>query len=157
MKPRKNLPFLVFGLLFFTVGCIGSVGSWSTYRLDTGIVRNGQRADGHITRKIFLYSADGDSDYVVEYWFDLPSGERVKSSSGVNKRLWKTLHKGQTIVVCYSAEDTKRNFPLGGGVTSLGVTIYLSVLCALFAVCGALGERGGTPMKLCVANDIPLW
>jgi len=128
----------VFGILFFAVGCYGAVSSWDVYRLDSSIEKSGQRAEGHITRKSLLYAADGDSDYNVEYWFDLPSGERVEAIRGVHKKLWKTMRKGKSIVVLYSAENPNRNFPLGAGFTSVGFTVFMSAFFTLFAASGAL-------------------
>ena len=126
------------GALFFVVGCIGAIGSWGAYRLDTSIETSGQRADGRITKKSVLFAADGDSDYIVEYWFNLPSGKRVEAVRGVHKKLWSTLRDGEAFVVLYSAENPKRNFPLGGGVTSIGITVFVSVFFTVFAASGAL-------------------
>lgn len=135
---RNSRVVLVAGVLFFTLGFVAAVGSWVAYRLDTGIERNGQRVEGHITRKSLLFVADGDSDYNVEYWFQLPSGERVESARGVHKGLWSTLKEGESLVVLYSTENPKRNFPLGGGVTSIGTTAFVSFVSTIVAVFGAL-------------------
>ena len=72
---RGSRVALGIGALFFVVGCIGAIGSWAAYRLDTSIEKSGQRAEGRITKKSVLFVADGDSDYTVEYWFNLPSGK----------------------------------------------------------------------------------
>ena len=129
---------LAMGVLFFIVGSIGALGSWAAYWLDTDIERNGQRAQGHITKKSYMLVADGDSDYNVEYWFMLPSGERVESNRGVHKELWSTLKEGNSVIVLYSADNPKRNFPLGGGVNSIGVTVFVSAISAVIAMFGSL-------------------
>ena len=48
-------------------------------------------ADGRITNKSIVFSADGDNDYIVEYWFNLQSGKRVEVARGVHKKLWNSL------------------------------------------------------------------
>ena len=139
---RGSRVALGIGALFFVVGCIGAIGSWSAYRLDNSIEKSGQRAEGRITKKSVLFVADGDSDFIVEYWFNLPSGKRVEAVRGVDKKLWNTLRDGEAFVVLYSAESPKRNFPSGGGVTSIGVTVFASVFFGVFAVFGALLVAG---------------
>ena len=139
---RGSRVALGMGALFFVVGCIGAIGSWGAYRLDTSIEKSGQRAEGRITKKSVLFAADGDSDYIVEYQFNLPSGKRVEAVRGVHKELWNTLRDGEAFVVLYSAENPKRNFPLGGGVTSIGVTVFASVFFVVFAAFGALLVAG---------------
>jgi hypothetical protein len=40
--------------------------------------------------------------------------------------------------VAYSERNPDRNFPVGAGVTSLGVTVFVSVFSAVFAIFGTL-------------------
>ncbi|WP_228217214.1 hypothetical protein [Aromatoleum toluclasticum] len=108
---------------------MGAVGILSAYWGDTEIERNGLCAVGHVTKKELFLVANGDSDYIVEYWLVLPRGERVEVSRGVSKRLWKCVEKGGTFAVLYSAANPNRNFPVAGGVTSVGLTtFFLSLL-----------------------------
>ena len=125
------------GTLFFVVGCIGAIGSWGAYRLDTSIETSGQRAERRITKKSVVVAADGDSDYIVEYWFNLPSGKRVEPVRRVHKKLWNTLRDGEAFVVLYSAKNPKRNFSLDGGINSIGITVFASVFFAVFAASSA--------------------
>ena len=126
------------GLLFLLAGLLGAIGSWGAYRLDSGIVAAGERAQGHVTRTYVLRAGDGDSDFLVDYWFHLPDGQRIQASRSVSQSLWKTLGKGQTVQVHYAADNPKRNFPAGGGVTSLGLVLFTGVFSALFAVFGVV-------------------
>lgn len=135
---RPSRIALLMGLLFLLVGAFGVVGSWAAWRLDSGIAASGERATGHLTRKSMLRAADGDSDYVVDYWFVLPDGTRMEAHRTLTKSLWLGLREGQPFKVRYSAANPNRNFPEGGGVTSLGVVIFVSSLSALFALFGAL-------------------
>ena len=139
---RGSRVALGIGALFLVVGCIGAIGSWGAYRLDTSIEKSGQRAEGRITKKSVLFVADGDSDFIVEYWFNLPSGKRVEAVRGVDKKLWNTLRDGEAFVVLYSAQNPKRNFPLGGAVTSIVLAVFASVFFGGFAVFGALLVAG---------------
>jgi hypothetical protein len=93
---------------------------------------------GTITGKHIVRSSDGDSDFNVAYWFVLPNGQRIEAERGVSKRLWNTYQKGGTLEVAYSASNPRRNFPLGGGVTSLGVALFVSVICLALAMFGTL-------------------
>ena len=81
--------------------------------------------------------ADGDSDYLVQYQFYLPSGEKVMSERSVPRRLWSELKVGSQMAVIYSDANPRRNFPVGGGVTSVFQPILAS---ALF---GGLSAFGG--------------
>ena len=139
---RGSRVALGMGALFFVVDCIGAIGSWGAYRLDTSIETSGQRAECRITKKSVLVAADGDSDYIVEYWFNLPSGKRVEAVCRVHKELWNTLREGEAFVVLFSAENPKRNFPLGGGIASIGITVFVSVFFAVFAASSALLVAG---------------
>ncbi len=135
---RSNRIALIMGSLLALVGAVGAVGSWFAYSLDTGIEKSGGRAEGHITEKSMVFASDGDSDFNVSYWFVLPRGERIEAERGVSKELWNSFQKGGTLVVVYSDSNPRRNFPLGAGVTSLGVTVFVSALSSVFAVIGSL-------------------
>ncbi|PPD50373.1 MAG: hypothetical protein CTY16_01770 [Methylobacter sp.] len=130
---RSNRNVLIIGLLFALVGGFCAIGSWFAYSLDTGIEKNGPRAVGHITDKSLVYS-----DFMVSYWFVPPGGERIEAGRIVGKKLWNTFQKGGTLVVVYANDNPKRNFPLGAGVTSLGITIFASALSLVFAIFGSL-------------------
>lgn len=133
---RDSRVAIIIAILLAVVGTIGAVGSWGAYLTDSRLERSGQRAQGLVTHKRSLLSADGDSDYIVEYSFPLPSGELKQSQRGVSKALWTGLNEGQSFVVVYSRENPNRNFPLGAGVTSMGVTVFVSVLSAVVALLG---------------------
>jgi hypothetical protein len=141
------------GALFFLVGLVVLVGSWAAYSLDTSIERHGGRAVGYVTKKTFLFAADGDSDYVLEYRFALPSGERMNAQRTVSKELWSGLEESQSFVVLYHPENPNRNFPLGAGVTSFRVTLLVSVLGAVFLVFGLLIFVGGISAQRSPAAD----
>lgn len=127
---------LILGLIFLLLGLGGVIGSWGAYLTDTAIERSGPRATGHLIKKLFLAAADGDSDYMLEYKFETASGQTVTASRGVSKALWMSLREGETLEVRYSASNPARNFPAGGGVTSIGVTLFISVIASIFAIFG---------------------
>jgi len=137
-SPRRSTISLVFGIVFLVIGLLTVFGSWRGYQLDNGILEHGVRTQGHITKKIVIAAADGDSDYGVDYWFTLPAGQRIEAHGGIPKSLWDGLHEGDTLEIAYSSEYPRRNFPVGGGVTSLGLTIFVGTFGAIFAVLGGL-------------------
>jgi hypothetical protein len=146
-RKRTNLLAIAIGGLFLGTGLFAAVSAWGAYWTDTTIVKSGERAAGHLTKKDFLFVADGDSDYAIEYWFSLPNQERVVARRNVSKALWTSLRKEDTFQVHYSKENPNRNFPAGVGVTSLGVASFVSAFGALFAAGGALLIAGSLRRK----------
>jgi hypothetical protein len=136
--PQRSRIALVFGVVFLVVGLLAVFGSWRGYQLDTGILEHGARAEGHITKKVVLAAADGDSDHGIDYWFALPGGQRIEAHAGVPKPMWDGLREGGTLDIAYSPDYPRRNFPVGGGVTSLGITIFVGTFGAVFAALGGL-------------------
>lgn len=132
-----KIKVLLIGLMFLLPGLTFMIGSWGAYWLDTSIREHGPQSVGHVTKKLILHSDDG-SDHIVEYWFKLPDGRQINMSRGVSKDLWDSLSSDKLFTVVYSAENPNRNFPLGSGVTSLGLTIYASIFGLIFTVFGAL-------------------
>lgn len=139
---RPSRAAWVFGLLFAIVGGIFAVGSWGAYLTDSEIERTGLRAEGLVLDKFVLRSHDGDSDFIVKYRFPLASGESKEASHTVSKGLWTGYRKGEPIEILYSSTNPNRNFPAGSGVTSIGLTAFISTMGALFAIFGAALLRG---------------
>ena len=123
--------------LFLLLGLTGVVGSWGAYLVDSKLLASGPRADALILKKDAVRPADGDATYLVQYQFELPSGEKVVSERSVPRRLWSELKVGSQVVVIYSNANPRRNFPVGAGVTSVLAPIAAS---ALF---GGLSAFGG--------------
>lgn len=126
------------GTIFSIAGCQGVIGTWAAYRLDTGIQAHGQRAVGHVLGKSLPLESGGDGEYDVKYWFQLPSGERIEARREVPRAQWEKILVGDTLVILYAAQSPKRNFPQGGGVTSVGVSVFVSLLSAVFGAFGAI-------------------
>jgi len=149
-QPRRRLLPLLIGLLFLLAGLGGCIGAWGAYLTDIRIEREGPRAQGTLLKKSFLGVADGDSDYVLEYVFTPEGGSPLKMSRSVSKSLWVSLREGQALEIRYSRESPRRNFPAGSGVTSIGVTIFVSVIAAIFVLLGAAlvwGSLARTPAR----------
>ncbi len=136
--PRRSKLSLVFGIVFLALGLLVVFGSWRGYQLDQRILEQGARAEGHITKKVVLAAADGDSDHGIDYWFTLPDGQRIEAHAGMPKPTWDGLREGDSIEVAYSAEYPRRNFPAGGSVTSGGITVFVGAFGAVFAALGGL-------------------
>ena len=133
---KPSLLALIMGVFFLLVGLIFLIGSWGAYFTDSKIQDSGLSANAQIIKKVFLFDADGDSDYILDYWFTTNSGAKIYASHHVSKSLWNTVKENQLIEVKYSASNPKRNFPNGYGVTSLGMSIFTSVFGGLFAAFG---------------------
>jgi hypothetical protein len=112
------------------------VGSWAAYFTDSRIDDEGARAQGVVLKKDIVRSADGNSDYSVVYEFGLPSGETLRSDRNLPKSAWMKLKPGGTIEVRYSESEPRRNFPAGGGVTSIVAAILATFVFGGLAVLG---------------------
>jgi len=135
-EKQSSLIALVMGVIFLLTGLVFLIGSWGAYFTDTKIQDSGPSAEGHLEKKLFMRVADGDSDYILEYWFMTKEGSAIRASRNVSKRLWSAVHEGQIIEIKYSANNPKRNFPLGAGVTSIGMAIFASVFGLTFTIFG---------------------
>lgn len=118
------------------LGTFGVIASWGAYFTDTAVAERGQRAEGRVLGKSILASADGDNDFTVRYSFPLPGGRQMEAEHSVTKAVWSALEEEGPIVVLFAPDHPQRNFPLGGGVTSVGITIFVSLLAGVFAVFG---------------------
>jgi hypothetical protein len=136
-EPKSRLQ-LIFGVFFLAIGCIGVIGGWGAYFRDTEIVRDGKLVEAHVSKKYVMRDAESGNEYKVNYWFDLPDGRRIHSSSELPKRTWNQLTIGAPLKVVYSVENPKRSFPEGGGVTSFGLMIFATVLFGALASLGAM-------------------
>jgi hypothetical protein len=135
VQPSKAL--LMMGGVFALVGLLMVCGMWGAYLTDSNIERNGARAEGMLDHKRVLRSSDGDTDYVLEYRFTTASGEAMKAQRTVDKAVWRGVREGEPLEVRYSVTNPKRNFPAGGGVNSLPLTLTLSAFGGFFVLIGA--------------------
>ena len=124
------------GGLFLLVGLIFIITPWGAYLKDSEIQDNGASAMGHVEKKSFSFVADGDSDYILEYWFAAKNGKIIKTSHHVSKSFWSAVSENQSIEIKYSARNPERNFPIGEGASSLGMTLFISALGALLSIFG---------------------
>lgn len=134
-SPR--LPSLLLGILFLVAGLVALAGSWGAYFTDTAIVSEGTKAQARMIRKEFVFDAGGDSQYLIEYVFTLPDGRRVNGQYAIEKEQWEPLQEGAVIEVHYAARNPGRNFPAGYGVTSYGLTGFVSLLGLLAVMVGS--------------------
>ena len=142
-----NKSAFVIGFLFALVGIVSITGSWAVYSVDTGIFERGTNTEGRLIDKSIVYSTDGDSDYLLVYTFTLPDGREMKVNRSVSKDLWSELNVGDSLKIYYKADNPARNFPEGGGNTSVSVAIFVSIIGALFLVFGILLLAGSFKTK----------
>jgi hypothetical protein len=136
--PRRSKISLTFGIILLVLGLLVMFGALRGYQLDTRILEQGARAEGHVTKKVVATAADGKDDHGIDYWFALPDGKRIEAHAGVPKEMWDGMREGDTIPVAYSEEYPPRNFPVDAGVTSGGITMFVGAFGAVFAVLGGL-------------------
>jgi hypothetical protein len=134
---RRSIAALIVAATLTLVGALGAVGSWGAYNLDLGLEASGARAVGRILDKTVLRDPEG-SDYILEYSFELPSGDVVTAQRSVPRELWSNFREGDTVTIVYSSSRPRRNFPLGAGVTSFGTTVFVSVISTLVGLLGAV-------------------
>lgn len=139
IKPEKqnSLSVLIMGMVFVMIGLIFFIAPWGAYIKDSKIQDSGSIAEGHIVKKTFLFVTDGDSDYILEYWFATDSGNIIKTSHHVNKSFWNSVSEKQIIEIKYSSSNPERNFPISEGSSSLGMTLFISILGALLSLFGS--------------------
>lgn len=123
-------------LLMLVGGLFGAVGVWAGYFVDSRLAAQGPRAAGTVIRKELVRSADGDSDHLVIYRFALPSGQEVTSQRGLPKDRWDALAPGAPLTVVYAADNPKRNFPEGAGITSLAAPLVVTLVFGGLAILG---------------------
>lgn len=134
---RVHRGALCIGLVFALLGVLGLVGSWGAFERDTRIVRAGHTAEATVLGKHRSHGAD-DIEYVVAYRFTPADGTPVYGEHTLPRERWAPLKEGDPLTVHYAPDEPRRNFPEGLGVTSMGLTVFIPVLAAVFAVFGGL-------------------
>ena len=128
---------MVMAALLVLVGGVFAIGSWGAYLTDSVIARDGVRATGKITGK-WVSRDDDETDHLLSYTFSLPDGRQQTGRQAIAEDDWATREVGQPIAVSYGQNNPTRNFPVGYGVISLGLTAFLSVAGGALAGFGAL-------------------
>jgi hypothetical protein len=139
---------LILGIALLGLGLLVGLGSWHAYRLNADIKAHGVHVEGHVltkSQKVERTGSRTDSEtkvnYVVAYWFNSPSGQRIEASSSVYRTFFDTLQEGGPILIGYPAGDTSKNFPLDGGEASAGITLFMVAMALLFALIGGFLVR----------------
>jgi hypothetical protein len=95
------------GVLFLLVGLIFVIGSWGAYLTDSKIQDNGNIAEGHIEKKVFLFDEEGESYYILEYWFITKTSSKINAIHHVSKLLCSSVRENQTIEIRYSSSNPR--------------------------------------------------
>lgn len=123
----------LIGMLFIMIGATFVIGSWGAYFVDTRIQREGVTAKAKIIQKYVVQDSEYGNEYVSKYEFSLPSGKTITGRSVDRKEKWEAFKKGDFLEVKYLPADPARNFPAGKGNTSLGLSVFCSLM-GVFAV-----------------------
>lgn len=136
LSPRgSKRAALVFGALFLLVGVLAVVGGWATYLIDTGIVESGIKAQGVVVRKD--YRPDNPNEYhQITYRFATREGRVFEHEVPVSEARWRALRVNDPITVHYAADRPARHFIAGGGNTSPGMALFISLLGLVFGGAG---------------------
>ena len=100
------------------------------------LAENGTRTEAHFIRKYVAASLDGGGERYVDYWFELPTGERIYASHTVPAQTWRALNEGAAMEVIYASESPAKNFPQESGALSRALTWFIGCLGAIFFVSG---------------------
>lgn len=141
MPFRGKIAGYVVPAFMLLIGLLAAVGSWGALRRDRAIERDGARAVAIVTRLEVVEVHDGN-DYLVHYRFRVPEGGVVTAQRGLPERAWRALSEGAPLPVAYDPANPRRNFPVGHGVTSVGLALFASVIGLVVAGMGALGVFG---------------
>ena len=153
---RASIGSLGCGILFLIAGLFFIAASWVVYSRDTRTEDQGERETGRITGKESLIAADGDSDFYVEYSFELSDGTQLTSRRAVPKGIWDDLSIGDSVEVRYDPAQPERNFPEGGGNTSAGVATFVSFIGVAISLLGTVVIIGALSKSNATPDDTPL-
>ncbi|HEX5360480.1 MAG TPA: DUF3592 domain-containing protein [Fluviicoccus sp.] len=137
-SPQISRIAVVICAALLILGPVVVAATWAAYLTDSRIESQGSRADAVILNKDVVRSADGDTDYSVAYQFRLPTGQPVNAERIVPRTVWSNLHPGTKIVIRYAPDEPGRNFPEGGGVTSVLAPILASFVFGGLAILGGV-------------------
>ena len=126
----------ILGAIFFAVGCVGIVGSWVVHGKHSRAYTEGTRVHGEVLSKQFLAAADGSSEHLVEFRFELPSGALVEGVANLPRERWEQLRQGDAILLAYLPEEPARAVLPESGKPSF---LLPAVASAVFLALAALG------------------
>lgn len=136
--PPRPLPYFLTGAICLLLGGLVLVGAWGAHLKDAGIVKNGVAVDAVVVKAGFLVAKPGETHGLI-YRFTLPDGRTIERRWTEEDERWRGYPVGSRIRVLYDPVDPDRNFPEGEGVTSLGMTLFVSAFgLALLALAGLL-------------------
>ena len=122
---------IIIGIFFLS-------GTWEAYLEYMRVNEYAGHATGHVTNKHFSQGADGNSMYYLDYWFLLPGGGKIKSTSNLLQQQWEALKIDDTLEIRYDLSNPNRNIPKYGGSLSLVYVFLVFVLGVVFLVFGIM-------------------
>ena len=124
------------GVACIVFGIFGAARNWNTHTAESAIAHAGVRAEARVTRKWTSGDSDVGEDYMIGYWFELPSGQYVEAEHEISAVRYRSLRQGDSIRVLYSPTDPQQSFPEGPGLTSRNHALVGSSFGALIALFG---------------------
>ena len=132
----RKAPFVI-GTVFFIAGCFGVAGSWIVHERQTRAYSQGPRVSAEIAGKSFVSAADGSSEYLIDYRFQLPTGRQTEGSTPLPKPLWEKLSRGDRITLAYLPEEPTRFVVPELGKPGVMLPVFVSAAALLIAFLGA--------------------
>lgn len=129
---------IIVAFITIIIGIFFLSGTWWSYSEYKRVNEYAGFAIGHVTNKHFSQGADGNSMYYLDYWFLLPGGKKVKSTSNLLQQQWEALKIDDTLEIRYDLSNPDRNIPKYGGSLPLVYVFLVFVLGAVFLVFGIM-------------------
>ena len=145
-QPGGRILGILAGCIILGIGVFILVGAWGTYLKDTGIANSGMVAEAIVVKAGHLVAKRGESHGLV-YRFTLADGNVIERNWTQEEEHWKRYRVGDSIRIHYDPDHPGRNFPEGAGVTSLGMTLFISAFGLIFAIFGGMILFGGLRRK----------
>lgn len=142
MSKGKRLKISKSGIIVALItGIIGLFFLWEGWEGYSEYMRVNEYAGyatGHVTKKYFSRAADGNVIYYLDYWFLLPDGNRVTSTSNMFQQNWDALKIDDTLRIRYDLSNPNRNIPKHSGSISLVYVFFIFLLGAVFLIFGVM-------------------
>jgi hypothetical protein len=140
--PSRPLPYYLGGAISLLLAGLILAGVWGTYLNDSRIEREAATVDAVVVRAGFLVAKPGETHGLI-YRFNLPDGRAMERRWSEDDDRWRGYRAGDRIRIHYDPNDPNRNFPDGEGVTSLGMTLFISAFGLAFLFLAGMLMLGG--------------
>jgi hypothetical protein len=129
---------IIVALITGIIGLFFLLASWEAYSEYRRVNEYTGYAAGHVTKKYFSRAADGNSIYYLDYWFLLPDGNKISSTSNMVQQQWDALKIDDTLGIRYDLSNPNRNISNFSGSISLVYVFFVFLLGTVFLIFGVM-------------------